>query len=426
VPSTPQHGRAGRDIGSAYVRSALVAAAMFSLIVIGGTALANRGGDGGKAASTTSSPGGSIALVDTAVTEATSMTSSSAAVAETTSQPSSKVPIDRTLAKGMVGDDVRMVQQRLMDLAFNPGPVDGVFGELTVQAVWAFEKLIIGTPRAQATGVVTPSLWERMQDDVVVGPRRTNLSATHVEIYLPEQVLVVFTDDRPALIAHVASGQLAPPGDDFTKGATWCDEVTISPGERGNEEGIEEIKDGRCGNAETPGGTYRFYRKVPGIRESALGSLYNPVYFNYGIAVHGAMNVPLEPASHGCVRLSRYLGEVFFGLITNASGTEADPHGDDVYVWNGVKEPEAYGARPGWFDTPWEEWHDENSTTTTSTTTSSTTATSATTSPATTSAPPPTAPGVATTAAAPPPSTTAPPTATTAPPSEPTNGPPSG
>ena len=29
----------------------------------------------------------------------------------------------------------------------------------------------------------------------------------------------------------------------------------------------------------------------------------NPVYFNYGIAVHGADNVPLEPASHGCVRL---------------------------------------------------------------------------------------------------------------------------
>ena len=55
----------------------------------------------------------------------------------------------------------------------------------------------------------------------------------------------------------------------------------------------------------TPGGVFRFNRRVEGVRESALGGMFNPVYFNYGIAIHGAKNVPLEPASHGCIRIQR-------------------------------------------------------------------------------------------------------------------------
>lgn len=373
----------------------VLAAATFLVVVVVGTALARQSDPASSPATSSTQPGsGAIALVDgssaTATVAATSPPASPASTEAAASAASSLGDLDRTLSKGMSGDDVKMVQQRLLDLAFNPGPVDGVYGEYTVQAVWAFEKLVLGTPRAEATGRVTPDMWTRLKQDVTVAPRRTGLSDTHVEIYLPEQVLVVFTHDRPVLIAHVSSGQLAAPGDNFTKGATWCDEVTISPGERGNEDGTEPLKDGRCGNAETPGGTYRFYRKVEGIRDSALGSLYDPVYFNYGIAVHGAQNVPLEPASHGCVRLNRYLGKVFFELITHASGTEAHPHGDDVYVWNGVKEPEAYGSRPGWFDTPWEEWHIANHTTTTtapSTTIPASTSTTTSVVPATTSVP---------------------------------------
>ena len=42
---------------------------------------------------------------------------------------------------------------------------------------------------------------------------------------------------------------------------------------------------------------------VEGIRRRALGGMWDPVYFNYGIAMHGALNVPLEPASHGCIRI---------------------------------------------------------------------------------------------------------------------------
>jgi hypothetical protein len=338
-----------------------------------------------------------------------------------------KVPISRTLSKGLGGDDVKMVQQRLADLMFNPGPVDGSYGDYTVQAVWAFETLVMGKGYKEVTGKVTPEMWDRMQDDVTVAPRRTNLTSTHVEIYLPQQALVVFKDNEPILIAHISSGELDGDGSDFMKGKEWCEEVTISPGENGNEDGTEEIKDGRCGNAWTPGGTYAFYRKEDGIRQSALGGMYKPVYFNYGIAVHGAQNVPNKPASHGCIRINHFIADIFFDLIVNVKGTEAKPRGDQVYVFNGVQEPEAYGQKTGRFDWPWQEWREKNSTTTSTSSTSSTTSTTMpgeTTTVAPATAPPSattTTTTTTTTTAAPPPPTvpvTAPPTtpAPTAPP----------
>ena len=33
------------------------------------------------------------------------------------------------------------------------------------------------------------------------------------------------------------------------------------------------------------------------------GNMYKPLYFDSGQAIHGALNVPTTPASHGCVRL---------------------------------------------------------------------------------------------------------------------------
>ncbi len=117
---------------------------------------------------------------------------------------------------------------------------------------------------------------------------------------------------------------------------------------------------------------FHFERKVDGWRNAALGRLYNPVYFNYGIAVHGAGNVPNRPASHGCVRIPMHVAEYFPSRVSI---------GDYVYVFDGVKEPEAYGAQLPIFD-----WTDPDSTTTT-TTTATTTTSSPTTTTATTSSP---------------------------------------
>lgn len=186
------------------------------------------------------------------------------------------VPLERTLELGMKGDDVLRLQQRLKDLKFDPGPVDGEFGQNTVQAMWAFEKLVLGVPREQATGVVTASTWSIMQSNLKFKPRRVADSPNHVEVYLPEQVLIVFSNQEPVLITHMSSGTEEP----------WCEEVKIDPGEEGNKTD-QQIKIGICGEAVTPPGLFYFYNRRTGMRETKLGSLYNPVYFNYNIAVHG-------------------------------------------------------------------------------------------------------------------------------------------
>ncbi len=259
-----------------------------------------------------------------------------------------KVPLTRRLREGVNGDDVLRLQERLSQLKFDPGPADGDFGQATKQAVWAFEKLVLGIPRKQATGVVTPEMWDIMQSTVQVIPRRDADSPSHVEIYLPEQVMVVFRESEVMLITHISSGSNEP----------WCEEVTIDPGEDGNNT-MEQIKIGLCGEAVTPPGIFYFYNRKQGNRESRLGSMYNPVYFNYGIAVHGAILVPLEPASHGCIRIPMSIARYFPALVA---------YGDRVYVFDGIKEPEEYGSPVPPFDRP-----DPNYTTTTSSTAPSTT-----------------------------------------------------
>ena len=272
--------------------------------------------------------------------QSSSLTSTTEVAATSTTLP--KVPLDRRLKEGVKGDDVLRLQQRLAALKFDPGPLDGEFGQATKQAVWAFEKLVLKTPRKQATGVVTPEMWDLMQSNVEVKPRRDADSPSHVEIYLPEQVMVVFKGSEVMLITHISSGSNEP----------WCEEVVIDPGEEGNNT-MKQIKVGVCGEAVTPPGIFYFYNRKQGNRESRLGSMYNPVYFNFGIAVHGAILVPLEPASHGCVRIPMSIARYFPALVA---------YGDRVYVFDGIKEPEEYGSPPPPFDKP-----DPNYTTTTST-----------------------------------------------------------
>ncbi len=309
----------------------------------------------------------------------------------TTAAPVEKTQLGRTLVEGVVGDDVKQVQRRLAELGFRPGPDDGVYGQQTIQSVWGFEKLVLGVERNAATGQVTPEMWDRMQDPIDIQPRRPNSTPNHTEVYLPEQMVVIFHDDEPVLVTHMSSGD----------NEEWCEEVTISPGEYGNRDGEEPLVRGECGRSITPGGVFEYYRQVEGIRDSALGSMWNPVYFNYGIAIHGALNVPLQPASHGCIRIPLSIDEEFQSLVSM---------GDQVFVFDGVKEPEEYGEQPpvfNWLDPEWEP------TTTTSTTTTTTTTTSVAPTTAAPATPAPTAPP-ATQAPAPtaPPTTTAP--ATTA------------
>ncbi len=317
-----------------------------------------------------------------------------------TTAPIQKVPLDRTLALGMAGDSVERLQLRLTELAFNVGPVDGNYGPLTQQAVWAYEKLVLGVPRSEATGQVTPEMWDHMQDPMQVAPRRkTGGLADHVEIYLPQQVMVIFHADVPVLVAHVSSGQQNPDGTPFE----YSDDVTIDTDEVGNPL-PEPITKPIRGLAKTPPGVFSAGREVTGERNGPLGTMWDPVYINQGIAIHGANNVPLEPASHGCIRVSRYLGPIVQDLIDK---------GDSVLIWDGKKEPEDQTAEDR--QMIW-DWVDLSRTTTSTSTTTTTTTLAPTTTPA-----PATTKAPATTAA---PTTTTPPTTSTTPPTtvEPVDG----
>ncbi len=308
-------------------RPALVAAAVFATVVAA-IVLTRNGDDSSSAVVTTTT------VTDTTIAEG----------------EVSLAPITRIVKRGDRGEDVRRIQQRLKDLRFDPGPIDGVFGGDTAMAVWAFQKLVMKYQRDEIVSLVTPEMWDVMRQGIEVVPRRPGAqTATHVEIYLPEQAMVVFKDRVPILMTHISSGD----------GQEWCEEVTIDPGEDGNRNGKEPIKKGVCGVSWTPGGIYYFYRRVNGQRDSQLGAMWNPVYFNYGIAVHGAMQVPEYPASHGCIRIPIFISEYFPAMVN---------YGDRVYVFDGIKEPEEYGSPPPIFNKD-----DPNYTTTTSTSTTTTT-----------------------------------------------------
>ncbi|MDR1264137.1 MAG: peptidoglycan-binding protein [Propionibacteriaceae bacterium] len=62
------------------------------------------------------------------------------------------VPAYRDLKPGYQGDDVRQLQQDLADMGFDPGVIDGVYGEATKQAVRAFYAAIGYDPLPASEG----------------------------------------------------------------------------------------------------------------------------------------------------------------------------------------------------------------------------------------------------------------------------------
>ncbi|MEN9822643.1 MAG: hypothetical protein RLZ04_1069 [Actinomycetota bacterium] len=256
-----------------------------------------------------------------------------------------KTELTETIRRGSMGDDVAKMQQRLKDMGFDPGPIDGQFGTGTEQAVWAFQGLVYNTRYDQQDGVVTPEVWSRMQDPLPFTPRRPQgVGTRHMEIYLDLQAAIVYADDKPVLLTHISSGS----------NEEWC-EVTTRDTDRDGMPLAEPVVEDVCGLSRTPGGVFKFTRRYAGNRQGPLGGMYNPVYFNYGIAVHGAVNVPNEPASHGCIRIPMFISEYFPSLVEK---------GDYVYVWDGIKEPEEQSEQEM---IPPFNWLNPNSTLTTST-----------------------------------------------------------
>lgn len=65
-----------------------------------------------------------------------------------------------TLQRGSEGQDVKDLQEALIELDFKPGEVDGVFGVFTQSAVKAFQNWA----GVVVDGVVGAATWERLDD----------------------------------------------------------------------------------------------------------------------------------------------------------------------------------------------------------------------------------------------------------------------
>jgi hypothetical protein len=305
-----------------------VAASLVLVAIVGSVAIATRDDESISVVTTPTEPGQTEpSPTDTGVEPTTTETTATAVADDSR--------LTRTLFKGLVGDDVARLEERLAELGFEVGDRDGVFDAALQQAVWGYKKLVLDiSPEAldasQDATAVTPQTWDSMIQPHLIEPRRpTGVGTTHVEIYLPMQVLVVFADDEPALIAHISSGELDANGEPIQ----YCETGTYDT----DVDGVQldhPVEQSVCAFSKTPGGVFEVTRKYEGRRVGPLGGMYDPVYFNYGLAVHGAENVPTHRASHGAVRVNNTVAEHFFQLVDK---------GDAVYVWGeDGKEPELY------------------------------------------------------------------------------------
>jgi lipoprotein-anchoring transpeptidase ErfK/SrfK len=160
-------------------------------------------------------------------------------------------------------------------------PFTATFDSRLLDAVYAFEK-VQGLPR---TGTVDAAFWRRLEDPRLATPRYAQ-PGDHLEIDKPHQVLYVVRGSHVALIVPVSTAGIA--------------------------------------GYFTPVGRFSIYRKVTGFDNSPLGTLFDPMYFTGGYAIHGNPSVPPYPASHGCVRVPMWIAPYLYAT---------NPYGETVYVY---------------------------------------------------------------------------------------------
>ncbi|MHB1252408.1 MAG: L,D-transpeptidase family protein [Acidimicrobiales bacterium] len=173
------------------------------------------------------------------------------------------------LRSGNRGPLVRALQQRLGALGYWVGPVDGQFGPLTLQGVFALQK----AASISVDGVVGVNTAAALARGAIPTIRVTK--GNEVQINLQKQLLVIVRNGKLATTLNTSTGG----GYSYTS------------------EGVTSI-------ATTPRGVFTIFRQVNAMDLSPLGELWRPKYFSGGYAIHGSNSVPPVAVSHGCVRLS--------------------------------------------------------------------------------------------------------------------------
>ena len=229
-------------------------------------------------------------------------------VVRTTKRPAAKSPAKSSasgIGQGSRGDQVLAIQTRLQELKYDISTPDGQFGNQTWHAVLAFQK-VNGLGRTARVNAATLAALQTATDPAPLLP---DGGADRIEIDIKRQFLAIYRGGELSRILSISSGNNKP----------YCG---VDP----------DTKKKECDVAVTPGGSFRAQSRITGFRESKLGLLYNPVYFNGGIAIHGSPSVPGYPASHGCVRIPMSSSEWFVSEV---------PEKMPIYVFDGKATPKA-------------------------------------------------------------------------------------
>jgi len=168
----------------------------------------------------------------------------------------------------LTGAQTREAERRLFDMGYWAGAVDGLFDPATRSALIAFQKWE-GRP---ITGQLTLAELEAIRTST--SPKAREPGYGHVEVDLDRQVLLVVNDDGRVRVLPISSGSGKPFMDD----------------------GQESV-------AHTPRGRFLVYDKVVGWEKGSLRSMYYSNYISGGVAIHGYRSVPIQPESHGCIRI---------------------------------------------------------------------------------------------------------------------------
>jgi hypothetical protein len=160
------------------------------------------------------------------------------------------------------------------------GAVDGLFDPATRSALVAFQKW----EGRLVTGKLTLDELEAIRSSTL--PKARELGYAHVEVDVDRQVLLTVSDEGGVRILPVSTGT-----------------------------GQEFMQDGERSIAYTPRGRFIVYDKTLGWEKGYFGSMYYSNYISGGVAIHGSPHVPIQPASHGCIRIPMFAARELSKLL---------------------------------------------------------------------------------------------------------------
>jgi peptidoglycan hydrolase-like protein with peptidoglycan-binding domain len=175
------------------------------------------------------------------------------------------VPVPRPPALRLPPPDtaVKDLQQQLIELGYLlPGDDDGRFGPATQNAILAFQKW----ERLSRTGLLDAQTKARLAVAAHPTPISRGQSGKRAEVLVDRQVALLIVDNNVVRTIPVSTGKASTP---------------------------------------TPPGDYRVYAKIRRWWSTPFREwLPWALPFVGGIAFHELQDVPIFPASHGCVRQS--------------------------------------------------------------------------------------------------------------------------